>query len=189
MEQLFSIMSNHLCHLFLGETVTDQPNTHPLRKARSRLILLTAVVVAAASIGVALFFGETSPVIASGKVTLSDELTAQAQGMKTLYLIVRDAESPIPMPWGALVTTLGSDPSGTFYSFILTQDNLNIMNPGGALPKTISIKARLDMDGMGGADTPGDITGELKNITFGTQNIEITLNELVSETSDNTINP
>ena len=155
--------------------------THPNRKAKNRLLLLLGIAVIAGSIGVALLFGEKSPIIASGSVILPENLTPQAQGMRTLYIIVRDAESPMPMPWGALVTTLQEDPKGRVYSFLLTRENLRIMNPGAEPPKNLQLKARLDMDGMGGADTQGDIVGLIKSVPFGTQNIEIQLTNLITE--------
>lgn len=155
----------------------------PQRKTKNRLLFIFGFVVIAGSIAAALTFGEKSPLIASGEVTLPDSLSSQAQGMRTLYIIVRDAESQIPMPWGALVTTLQEEPKGKVYSFILTRDNLRIMNPSAQPPKNIQIKARLDLDGMGGADMPGDIVGLAESVPFGSESVKIELNELVSEGS------
>lgn len=150
------------------------------RQRERRLLLGALTLVIAACIGAAFFFGETSPVIAEGKIILSNELESQSQGMRTLYIIVRDPNSPMPMPYGAMSTTLTSDPKGTVMTFKLTKDNLRIMNASAEHPKTILIKARLDMDGMGGADTAGDITGTLDNVTWGAQDLHLTLDHLVT---------
>jgi hypothetical protein len=155
----------------------------PQRKKQSRLILGLGLLVIAISVTSALFFGETSPVIAQGRIVLSEELTAQAQGMRRLFIIVRDAESPMPMPWGALDVTLSADPSGDVYSFILTRDNLRIMNQGGPLPKKLSLKARLDLDGIAGLDEPGDIVGSIGPVDFGSKDQVITLSSLVAESA------
>ncbi len=156
---------------------------HPQRRTKNRLLMGLGLVVVFGCIGAALFFGETSPVVAQGKVVLPETMTPQAQGMRTLFLIVRDAESPMPMPWGALVTTLSTDPSGLVYEFKLTKDNLRIMNPAADAPKKLIIKARLDLDGLGGADMPGDIIGTASDIPFGGKDIVINLTDLVTEGS------
>lgn len=155
------------------------------KRQKQRLVLLGVLtLVIAASIGAAFFFGETSPVIAEGKITLKPELDAQAQGMRTVYIIVRDPASPMPMPYGAMATTIDADPSGTVMTFKLTRDNLRIMSASGAHPASITIKARLDMDGMGGADQAGDITGVVENIPWGSRGISINLDQLVTASTD-----
>lgn len=154
---------------------------HPKRRTKNRLLIGLGLVVVAACIGAAFFFGETSAVVAQGKVVLPESMTQQAQGMRTLFIIVRDAESPMPMPWGALVTTLNADPSGVVYEFKLTKDNLRIMNMNADAPKKLILKARLDLDGLGGADMPGDIVGSVSDVNFGAKDIVIPLNDLVTE--------
>jgi hypothetical protein len=155
-----------------------------MSKARQQQkVMLTGVIglVLVAAIGVAFVFGKTSPVIASGKVILKPELIQQAQGMRTLYIIVRDSASPMPMPLGAMATTLSADPSETVLEFKLTKDNLRMMTDVDAQhPAKINVKARLDMDGLGGADAPGDIVGVAELIDWGTQGITIELDQLVT---------
>jgi hypothetical protein len=154
------------------------------RQKERRLLLGILTLVIAACIGAAFFFGETSPIIAEGKIILKPELEAQAQGMRTMYIIVKDPASPMPMPYGAMATTLASEPSGTVITFKLTKDNLRIMNAGADHPTKITIKARLDMDGMGGADQAGDITGILENIPWGSRDLVISLDQLVTAATD-----
>ncbi len=149
------------------------------RKNERRLMLGFLILVIAACLGAAFFFGETSPVIAEGTITLSPELTSQAQGMRTVYIIVKDPASPMPMPFGAMVTTISADPKGQVMTFKLTKDNLSMMNPSAEPPAKITIKARLDMDGLGGADTPGDIVGKAENLDWGAQNVNVVLDQLI----------
>ena len=150
------------------------------RQKERRILLASLTLVIAACIGAALFFGQTSPIIAEGKILLKPEFEAQAQGMRTVYIIVRDPASPMPMPFGAMATTLSDDPSGTVMSFKLTKDNLRVMNAASEPPKKITIKARLDMDGLGGADQAGDIVGAAENIDWGAQDVTVTLDQLIT---------
>jgi len=152
----------------------------PKRKTERRLLLAALTLVIAACLGAAVFFGKTSPVIAEGKVILKPEYDAQAQGMRTVYIIVRDPTSPMPMPYGAMATTISSDPSGTVLRFKLTKDNLRVMSESMEHPEKIIIKARLDMDGLGGADQPGDIVGMVENVNWGATDLTIALDQLVT---------
>jgi hypothetical protein len=144
-------------------------------------MLIAVTLVIGASIGTAFFFGETSPVIAEGKITLAPGMETQAQGMRTIYIIVRDPSSPMPMPYGAMATTIAADPTGTVMTFKLTKDNLRVMNTSGDHPAKIQIKARLDLDGMGGPDQAGDITGVIEETPWGSRELNIELNHLVAD--------
>ena len=154
---------------------------HPKRRTKNRLLIALGLIVVAGCIGAALFFGETSAIVAQGKVVLPEAMTQQAQGMRTLFLIVRDGESPMPMPWGAMVTTLNADPAGVVYEFKLTKDNLRIMNPSADAPKKLIVKARLDLDGLAGPDMPGDIVGSVSDVAYGAKDIVIQLTDLIPE--------
>ena len=59
------------------------------------------------------------------------------------------------MPYGAQKITLTETPSEQVTSFILTQDNVQVMQPNMPAPKKLTLKARLDLDGTGGKDKPG----------------------------------
>jgi hypothetical protein len=150
------------------------------RQNERRILLAALTIVIAACIGAALFFGQTSPVIAEGKVVLKPEFDAQAQGMRTVYIIVRDPASPMPMPYGAMATTLTSDAAGNVMNFKLTKENLRVMAEASSHPQKVTIKARLDMDGLGGSDQPGDIVGILENVDWGARNLTIALDQLVT---------
>lgn len=150
------------------------------RIVERRILLAALTIVIAACVGAAIFFGQTSPVIAEGQVILKPEFDAQAQGMRTMFIIVRDPSSPIPMPYGAMVTTITNDPTGNVLNFKLTKENLRVMSDASTLPKKINIKARLDMDGLGGSDQPGDIVGVVENVDWGATNLTIALDQLVT---------
>jgi hypothetical protein len=150
------------------------------RQNERRILLAALTIVIAACIGAAIFFGQTSPVIAEGKVVLKPEFDAQAQGMRTVYIIVRDPASAMPMPYGAMATTLTSDATGNVMNFKLTKENLRVMAEASNPPQKVTIKARLDMDGLGGSDQPGDIVGILENVDWGARNLTIALDQLVT---------
>ena len=154
------------------------------RQNERRILLAALTIVIAACIGAAIFFGQTSPVIAEGKVVLKPEFDAQAQGMRTVYIIVRDPASPMPMPYGAMATTLTSDATGNVMNFKLTKENLRVMAEASNHPQKVTIKARLDMDGLGGSDQPGDIVGILENVDWGARNLTIALDQLVTTQSE-----
>lgn len=106
--------------------------------------------------------------IADLEVEVSDKLSGQkTHGLRTLYIIVYDAQSSMPMPYGAMKVDLTKDPQGTVYKGVLNSANINVMS-GGPLPETLRIKARLDRDGSAGKDSPGDIVGSIEGVKKGT---------------------
>ena len=133
------------------------------------------VVILGLAIVAALQFGQRSPIIASGSVHLSPSLTAAAKGVRTLYITVFDANSPMPMPYGAMRAALEQDAEGLFYEFVLTPERLRVMNPNAPLPTTLRIKARLDRDGRGGRDQTGDLTGEVTNVAAGSSAVKVSI--------------
>ncbi len=138
-------------------------------------LILSLTLVAA--IWAALIQGEKSPIYVAGRVTLDPSLIEDAKDISTLYIILHDAQSQRPIPFAAfrhkLKQPASSDPSG-FYEFVLTPDNTQLMPSGsGATPKFFRLKARLDLDGAGGAAEPGDLLGELSEIPLGAQNLDL----------------
>jgi hypothetical protein len=65
-------------------------------------------------------------------------------------------------------------------NFKLTKENLRVMAEASNPPQKVTIKARLDMDGLGGSDQPGDIVGILENVDWGARNLTIALDQLVT---------
>ncbi len=116
--------------------------------------------------------------IASVKVSIDDaELQKKDAGIRTLFIIVYDADSPRPMPYGAMKVTLKDDAKGSFYSGDLTTENVQTMG-GGAVPKNIRLKARLDKDGSAGMDSPGDLVGLVEKVKAGDKT-EIKINKAI----------
>jgi hypothetical protein len=125
--------------------------------------------------------GEKSPKFVEGVMSLPKELESKTTGINTLFLVIYDLDSPRPMPYGAVKFRL-ADPvkAGEFFPFVVTKEKLQVMGGmGAAPPKRMRLKARLDRDGFGGGDQPGDITGEIPEVAFGSSGILISLNKLV----------
>ena len=122
---------------------------------------------------------QTAPVIVSGSVALEPDLEKEARYNSHIFVVLFDEESPMPMPYAAARYKLTSEPkAGTFFSFFLTEQNTQIMNPGRKQPKKLRVKVRLDADGVAGADKVGDITGELRSLPWGSENVRISLNNM-----------
>ena len=137
--------------------------------------LLVIIVVAVMTAG---RMGQTDHAYVRGKVILDPKLTDAAKGIRTLFIVIRSPD--MPMPLGVQRTTLSSDPSGTVYEFVLTKDNTQRMGMGDVpLPQTFMLKARLDKYGQGGMDQSGDLTGEVYPVKLGAEDVEIHIDHLV----------
>lgn len=142
------------------------------------VIILMIVLLITFSVGQ---FADKSPIFVSGTLIIEEELAQKAHGIRTVFIIIYDDESNAPLPYAAIRKVLDQDPSGTFLDFLLTKDNMQIMNQSQAgPPKKIRIKARLDRGGTAGADEPGDIVGELSGVDIGTEGVRIHMNRYVS---------
>ncbi len=116
--------------------------------------------------------------IASLEVSIDDAaLVKKDAGIRTLFVIVYDADSPRPMPYGAMKVDLKDDAKGTFYTGDLTSENVQTM-AGGPLPKNIRLKARLDKDGSAGMDAAGDLTGLVEKSKLGDK-VKIKINKAI----------
>lgn len=139
--------------------------------AAAGLVIVLALVLA-------LQMGEKSPIFAAGKIRVDESVAAHAKGIQTLYLVIYDAESPMPMPYGAVRESVpANDPKEI--DFLITQEKLQVMNPGRPMPKVLRVKARLDLDGVAGMDQAGDLVGEAENVAFGTTDAKITINKRI----------
>lgn len=139
--------------------------------------VLGIIVVIAIAIFSAGQMGETSHAHVRGKVVLDDQLKDAAKGMTTLFIIVHDKVRP--MPYGALRTTLSGDLSGDLYEFALTNESVQRMMPDLPWPDPMNLKVRLDRDGSGGPDQPGDLVGELQGVQAGSTDVVLTINRVV----------
>lgn len=140
-------------------------------------VVITLVIAVVA----AMQTGEKSPIFAQGVLEIPEDLAGKAAGIETLYMVVYDLDSPRPMPYGAVRFRLAEAVApGGFFDFVITKERLQIM--GGMNqppPKRMRIKARLDRDGQGGMDQPGDITGQLEEVAFGAKDLRLKLDSLV----------
>lgn len=142
--------------------------------------LVAGIAAVSAGIYTAIDTGSQSPIILAGKVRLAPELVESAKGIRTLYLVVHDPNSPMPMPFGAVRETLAEDAkAGEFFDFFITKEKLQMMNPQAPYPLTMRLKVRLDRDGLGGTDQPGDLRGEATSLPIGQQGVVVEIKELV----------
>jgi hypothetical protein len=109
---------------------------------------------------------ESGTKIADVEVKLDDKLAKKGADIRTMFIVLYDAESQAPMPYGALKVDLDKAAKGTFYKAALTTGNIYVMG-GGPLPKAIRIKARLDKEGNAGGDKPGDLVGVAEKVAVG----------------------
>lgn len=136
------------------------------------LIIIAIAVVTAGEMG------ETNHAYAKGRVVLAPELEEQAKGLHTLFIIMAGPDRPMPL--GAQRKTISGDAKGTVYEFVLTKDNMQMMAMGeGAIPEPFKLKARLDVDGQGGMDQPGDLVGEVTGLHLGAEGVEIVINRAI----------
>ncbi len=133
------------------------------------IVVLVAIVV---GIITAMDMGEKSPVFVSGTIGISDELKADANGVETLFVIVYDEASPMPMPYGAMKEKMPQDLSQPI-PFLVTKESLRIMNPDAPTPQSLRVKVRIDKDGVAGPDQPGDMTATMEGVAFGTRDVQL----------------
>lgn len=144
-------------------------------------IILGTIVIAGLGLFVALNTGEKSPILAKGSIHLAEDALKAVGKAKTLYIVVYDENSERPMPFGAVRFLLDTPPqsSGKIFEFTLTKEKLQVMATamGGSStpPSQMRLKARLDQDGLGGMDQPGDIVGELTQVAKGQKDLTILL--------------
>ena len=152
-----------------------------MTRSQTKLAVASAIlVVLGAAMFAAIRFGEQSPLIASGTITLAPELTNQAKDITTLFIIVRDSASTAPMPVGAARKTINPGSNGKIFDFVLTKEFLQLMVAEANLPKSLTIKARLDVDGAGGPDTPGDLVGEISGVPLGSGGVQISVDRVIN---------
>jgi hypothetical protein len=143
------------------------------------LILVAMIVI---SLVTALNMGEKSPIYAAGQVVVSPELAQDAQSVETLFVILFDPDSPMPMPLGAVKERMTGGFSGTF-DFSLTKEKMLRMGMQDGepvnYPKYLRLKARLDKDGLAGPDQPGDLVGIVENVPFGSTDVTIKIEKKI----------
>ena len=142
------------------------------------------IVVVLVAVVLAFMVGEKSELYLSGKVTVEPSLLAKAKNISTIYLILRDAESKIPMPYGAYRDRVNFNHSNS-YRFVITKEKLQLMQQQASIPRVFNLKVRLDSDGYGGVDQQGDLVGEQSNVAFGTTTVELIVDREVTPPPQN----
>ncbi len=135
------------------------------------LVLVVAIITAGE-------MGNKPQALAKGRIVLDDALISLAQPSKDLFIIVHDANQPRP-PYGVLRVPVSRPIEKQVYEFVLTYANVQRMVPDKAWPENFNIKVRLDSDGQGGPDRPGDLTGIVKNLTRGATDIVIKIDNSI----------
>jgi hypothetical protein len=153
---------------------------YQLRTLGERFILmcnLRPFLLVAAGLFAPLAHADVAKKIADVEIKIDDGLIKKDAGIRTMFLIVYDADSSMPMPYGALKVDLTADAKGVFYKGALTSQNITVMG-GGDVPKNLRIKARLDKDGSAGRDEPGDLVGIADKVSPGSK-VNITINKAI----------
>lgn len=138
------------------------------------IVILIVLVIAALSAGK---MGETSHAFARGRVLLDPSVVDSAKNIKTLFIVMSGPDRPMPL--GALRKVVDSSKSGVLYEFILTRDNMQMMMGGAEVPERFKLKARLDRDDQAGPDQPGDLVGEVAEVTRGQTDLEIVISKVI----------
>ena len=145
-------------------------------------MFFAAVVLLA--IGYALLVGYQSEIYVSGTVKIAPHLRDKSAMTRTVFIILRKARAGLEphhpaMPWGAYRDQVDFS-NDDEYSFVLTKDNLQLMAQQQSPPEHFDIKVRLDRDGQGGMDQPGDLVGKLQQVELGSRAIDITIDTEVT---------
>lgn len=136
--------------------------------------VIGGVVVVLVAVALAFVVGEKSEIYLAGEITVDPLLRDKARNISTVYIILRDAESKIPMPYGAYRDRIDFSNNDS-YRFLITKDKLQLMQQQASVPSVFNLKVRLDADGYGGVDQAGDLVGEQAGITFGTRAVKLTI--------------
>lgn len=153
-----------------------------------KLLPILAIVLLAV-VGYSLYqannVGQKSPVYLGGTIEVAPDLKSNIDSQTTLFLVLYDQNSPMPMPYGAIKETIepGQLKNGTF-DFLITKEKLQVMaaamgNENPKVPETFRLKVRVDRDGVGGRDQPGDISGQLSGLPYGKKDVALKLDTLV----------
>ena len=141
--------------------------------------IIGGMVVVLVAVCLAFIVGEKSELYLSGEVTVDPLLRDKAKNISTIYLILRDAESKIPMPYGAYRDRIDFNHYDS-YRFVITKEKLQLMQQQASVPKTFNLKVRLDADGFGGIDQAGDLIGEQTGLAFGTTEVTVMVNREIT---------
>lgn len=128
------------------------------------------------AIAYAVVIGEKSELYIAGEVVVSPALQEKANNLQTIFIILRGADSQLPMPYGAYRDRVDFA-AANVYRFVLTKEKLQLMSQQAPVPKIFNLKVRLDRDGLAGADAAGDLVGAKTDIAFGTSGVKVVLDK------------
>ena len=130
--------------------------------------------------GIAAQFSTSPKIIVSGTIRVSPEVAEKAQGINVFFVTVFDQNRPFP-PYGSMRELISIEPGGTEREFFVTPEKLQLMNEMTPMPMTLKVKVRLDRDGQGGQDRPGDITQTKENVQPGTEGLQFDMTRIVGQ--------
>lgn len=149
------------------------------------LLAIALIAIVGYSLYQANSVGQKSPIYLGGTIEVSPELRESIDTQNTLFLVLYDQNSPMPMPFGAIKETIepGQLKNGS-YQFLITKEKLQVMsaamgNEDPKVPELFRLKVRVDRDGVGGRDQPGDISGQLTGLPYGKKDVALKLDTLV----------
>lgn len=147
------------------------------------VLALALIAIVGYSLYQAQSVGEKSPIYLGGTIEVSPNLKGNIDSQNTLFLVLYDQNSPMPMPYGAIKETIEpSQLKDGRYDFLITKEKLQVMAMGNENPKVpelFRLKVRVDRDGVGGRDQPGDISGQLTGLPYGKKDVAIKLDTLI----------
>lgn len=147
---------------------------------KSFIWIAVSAALAAIIVAVAANFADDPKVIARANLKISEDIKAMATHHNTLFVTVFEGDNP--MPYGAMKEPISVDADGSLRQVVLTEEKINVMDSSRPRPGKMRIKVRLDADGSAGPDQPGDITGQIIDIPWGSKEIlEITLDKFIKE--------
>lgn len=118
-------------------------------------------------------------IIAAGELRLGDDLGEFAQGNHTLFIIIYSSDENNRMPLGIIKEPIRITESGLIRRFSITPDKVERMMSRDPIPSNFKLKGRIDRDGMGGPDQPGDIVAITKNINYGSEEVILTFDQKI----------
>ena len=111
-------------------------------------------------------------VLAAGNITVAPELADRARQISTVYVILRSAQGGPPYAVARL-----ENPHEAALTFELT--TANVMVQGAQPPQDARLIVRFDADGRAGAEQPGDLVGELSEVSLGSSQLAVVVSRQV----------
>lgn len=149
-----------------------------MMKRKNKWIVPVAVIAfVAIFVFIANNMADKPVVYAKGNIVLDDALIEKAGVFSTMFIVVYDADNPMPMPYGAIRERIRPPHQKEVAPLIITPSKLEVMRPGSPFPMNIRIKVRLDRDGQGGPDQPGDLVGQIERIAAGSEDVKLVISQ------------